>query len=734
MHGEGDILTRRLIITALLLLLCGAIPLRAQNAAPHKNVLALYWYGREYPTNVMYEQGLRAALGADGEQPPEYYSEYLEIDRFPGEENLLRDYLRQKYANHTIDVIVASAETPFEFLLADRTLFPGVPIVYTAFGPVEAAPERSVPGVAGVFIVGVYRKTLETMRAIHPDAKQVYVITGLPNGGGKAREEIIRRELAPFERDVSFTYLTDQPTNVLVDAVSHAPPGSLVMYVRHSEDSPHGSLTPIEAASLLARVSTVPVYSIARVYFGQGIVGGYLADHEVIGAQAGALALRIASGVSTADLRPATATLRPMFDWRALERWKIDPDRLPAGSDIQFRMPTAWDDYRGYIIGAVTVFVLQGLTITALVLQRARRRELEARHVAMLSAAPDMMFLLTKDGQYLDHHDGQLPLVSAPLTGKHLHEVLPAHVAAAYREAFARLSREPGPVLFEYEMATPGGERQFEARVMPCRENEVLVVVRDVTERKVSERMLHQTQADLSRLSRLTALGEFAASIAHEIRQPLTGILINTKTCLRWLGGSAPDLGEVRSALTDVVDSVQRADEIIRRNRELFKHHTVQKTQVDVHGLIEEVEALAHSRLLGDHITLITSVTGDVPPVLADRVELQQVLLNLIGNGIDAMESVDSRARRIEISASLMPEGNVKISVRDGGVGLDGVDRDRMFALSYTTKASGTGVGLAISRAIVEAHGGKLWAENNHDGSGATFSFTLPVHSTMGVA
>jgi signal transduction histidine kinase len=477
------------------------------------------------------------------------------------------------------------------------------------------------------------------------------------------------------------------------------------------------------------------VYSIARVYFGQGIVGGYLADHEVIGAQAGALAMRIMSGVPTEDLPSTTAIVRPMFDWRAIERWHIDPGRLPAGSEIQFKTLTVWDHYRGYIIAAISLFVLQALTITGLVIQRSRRRELEARHAAMLSAAPDMMFLLTKGGVYLDHHadETQRPAISAPLAGQHLDDVLPAHVATAYREAFARLSREPGPILFEYELSAPDGERQFEARVVPCRAHEVLVVVRDVTERKASERALHQTQADLSRLSRLTALGEFAASIAHEIRQPLTGILINTKTCLRWLGGGAPDLGEVRSALSDVVDSVQRADEIIRRNRELFKHHTVQKTMVDVRGIISEVEALARSRLLADHVTLITSVTGEVPLVLADRVELQQVLLNLIGNSIDAMESVDPRARRIEISSSVTPDGNVKISVRDSGVGLEGVDRDRMFALSYTTKASGTGVGLSISRAIVEAHGGRLWAEDNH-GGGATFSFTLPVQSSVGVA
>ena len=588
-----------------------------------------------------------------------------------------------------------------------------------------------MPGVAGVFILGVYSRTLEAMRAIHPDTRQVFVITSLPNGGGKARERIIRNELAPFEHELTITYLTDMATGALIDQVSHARPGSLVMYVRHSEDGPNGGLDPIEAAARLARASTVPMYSIARIYFGQGIVGGYLADHEVIGAQAGQLALRIMSGARPEDLGATRAVLRPMFDWRAIERWHIDPRRLPPESDIQYREPTVWDNYRGYIMAGVTLVVLQGLTIAGLVVQRSRRRKLEARNAAMLSAAADMMFLLTKDGAFINYHaadERQLLSTPASFMGRHMSEVLPASVVAAYNDALARLAREPGPILIEYPLSMPDGEHQYEARVVRCRANEVLVVVRDVTERKASERTLQQTQADLARLSRLAALGEFAASIAHEIRQPLTGILINTKTCLRWLGGSKPDLTEVGAALSDVVEAVQRTDEIIRRNRELFRYHTVEKTLLDLGNIIREVEALAKSRLLAGHVAFVTSVTPDVPPVLADRVELQQVLLNLIGNSIDAMESVDPGSRRIEISSSLAPDGDVKISVRDTGVGLEGVDRERMFALSYTTKASGTGVGLSISRAIVEAHGGRLWAEENTD-RGATFSFTLPVSS-----
>jgi signal transduction histidine kinase len=345
------------------------------------------------------------------------------------------------------------------------------------------------------------------------------------------------------------------------------------------------------------------------------------------------------------------------------------------------------------------------------------------------------MFLLTKDGVYLDYHaadESQLFVKPASFMGRHMIEVLPANVATSFAAAIEKLAHEPVPVIVEYALPTMDGDRQYEARLVPCRSNEVLAVVRDITEQKQSQQALHQTQADLSRLSRLTALGEFAASIAHEIRQPLTGILVNATTCLRWLGHSTPDLSEVRAALSDVVEAGQRANEIIRRNRELFRHHTVQMTTLDLNVIIRDVELLARSRLQVGSVRLITAVGADVPPVYGDRVELQQVLLNLIVNSIEAMEGVDANERCIEISSSLGPDGSVKVSVRDNGVGLAGVDRERMFALAYTTKPSGSGVGLSISRSIVEAHGGRLWAEENTP-HGATFSFSLPIHSTANV-
>ena len=179
------------------------------------------------------------------------------------------------------------------------------------------------------------------------------------------------------------------------------------------------------------------------------------------------------AGARPEALHATNATLTPMFDWRAIERWNINPARLPAGSDIRFRVPTAWDQYRGYIVGAVTLLVLQGLMIAALVVQRSRRREVEARNAAMLSAAPDMMFLLTQGRRVyrLSRLRSSAQLLAKPesFLGRHMIEVLPASVAASFAAAFARLDHEPGPIIVEYPLSLPDGEHHYEARLVPCR-------------------------------------------------------------------------------------------------------------------------------------------------------------------------------------------------------------------------------------------------------------------------
>jgi two-component system, LuxR family, sensor kinase FixL len=255
----------------------------------------------------------------------------------------------------------------------------------------------------------------------------------------------------------------------------------------------------------------------------------------------------------------------------------------------------------------------------------------------------------------------------------------------------------------------------------------------DITERKDAEARLEDARREFTRMARVTTLAQFAASIAHEVSQPMSAILMNSKACLRWLAGSGAPTADLRAALLDIVAAANRAQEVMTRDRELFRHHAADTQALDIKGVVTEVAALARTRLAQSHIELIMTLDDTLPLVVGDRVELQQVFLNLLVNSIEAMEAVDSRSRSVTIETRLSGEHLVEITVRDTGPGLRDVDVDRLFTPFYTTKAAGTGVGLSISRSIIEAHGGQLWVEPTGNGPGATFRFTVPVVTAQAI-
>jgi C4-dicarboxylate-specific signal transduction histidine kinase len=246
-----------------------------------------------------------------------------------------------------------------------------------------------------------------------------------------------------------------------------------------------------------------------------------------------------------------------------------------------------------------------------------------------------------------------------------------------------------------------------------------------MVERRISADELRRAHEDLTRVTRVTALGELAASIAHEVNQPLAAVVVNGQACLRWLAGQPPNLTEVRESVERMVRDANRAGDVVARIRAFVRRSESRKAPVDVRDAIEEVLSLIRDRAQFHQIALQTTVALGTPPVLADRVELQQVVLNLAINSIEAMRFVSQRARMLQFSASPAAPGGVLIAVRDSGDGIDPATRDRVFDAFYTTKRDGMGMGLAISRSIVEDHGGRLWVTAN-DGPGETFQFTLP--------
>src|SRR5467141_3677405 len=255
---------------------------------------------------------------------------------------------------------------------------------------------------------------------------------------------------------------------------------------------------------------------------------------------------------------------------------------------------------------------------------------------------------------------------------------------------------------------------------------EYVGILMDVTERKRADEereRLRQVQADLAHLSRVTTMGELTASLAHEIRQPIAAAVTNAKTCLRWLGRDEPDLPEAREAASRLVKDVTRAADIISRISLLFKKGALQRELVDVNELIGEMIVLLRSEANRYSISIGTELAEDLPKVMADRIQLQQVFMNLMLNGIDAMKET-SGGSELAIKSET-DDGQLLISVSDTGVGLPLEQGDQIFRAFFTTKDNGTGMGLPISRSIIESHGGRLWADAN-SARGATFQFTLP--------
>jgi C4-dicarboxylate-specific signal transduction histidine kinase len=239
---------------------------------------------------------------------------------------------------------------------------------------------------------------------------------------------------------------------------------------------------------------------------------------------------------------------------------------------------------------------------------------------------------------------------------------------------------------------------------------------------------LHASQASLARVARVLTVGELTASIAHEVNQPLTAVVNNANACLLLVPDDAPQVDEIRDALSWIIDDAARASAVVTRIRQLARNAPVERTPLDVRVVIADVLTIVRYESRTRRVSLETDVPDDLPPVLGDRVQLQQVLLNLVINAMDAMRTIEESKRVLTIRARhAAREGKTEaiVSVSDVGIGFEREAASRLFDAFYTTKPEGMGLGLAISRSIVAAHGGRLWAEPNH-GPGATFVFSVP--------
>jgi C4-dicarboxylate-specific signal transduction histidine kinase len=264
---------------------------------------------------------------------------------------------------------------------------------------------------------------------------------------------------------------------------------------------------------------------------------------------------------------------------------------------------------------------------------------------------------------------------------------------------------------------------------------EGVAFVIDMTDRKraeeklrASEQRLLEAQMELAHVNRITTTGQLAASIAHEVNQPLAAVVTNAEACLRWLDRGTPDLDAARRSVEWVINDGNRASEVIRRVRALAQKTDIEKVPLDVSDVVREVMALVQRELISHRVSLRTEFAPALPMILGDRVQLQQVIINLVMNGIEAMQSVTDRPRELVIRSRQDQTQHVLVSVTDCGVGISAENTDQLFNPFFTTKSSGMGMGLSICRSIIEVHGGQLWATANVP-HGAVFQFTLPANA-----
>jgi PAS domain S-box-containing protein len=371
------------VVTAVLFV-AGAIlftpsEARSQQEKAPKRILVLYWYNKDFPGNAVTDQNIQSVLIA---QPPgsiEYYSEYLETNRFPGEDQAktLRDYLERKYAERPLDVIIAGADAPMEFFRKYRNeLFANTPIVFTAQSPPEQEL-KAWPGMTGIVNHQSYQENVDLALRLHSDTEKVFIVSGSVEHD-KRYEIPARQDLQDYESRVKITYLTDLSLSGLTSIMRSLPKHSIVLYVWQQGRDDDGTL--LETTDFFSAVSssaTVPIYGQASWHVGKGAVGGYVRSAESTAMRAAEIAVRIANGVPPQEIPVEKSPVVPMFDSRELKRWGIGEESLPAGSIIKFRNVSFLDQYKWYAIGVISVVLLQSMLIAGLVINRSVRKRTE---------------------------------------------------------------------------------------------------------------------------------------------------------------------------------------------------------------------------------------------------------------------------------------------------------------------------------------------------------------------
>ena len=590
----------------------------AAAAAEPKRVMLLHSFGRDFKPWSEYAKSIRAELDRQSPWPLDITDHSLVTARSSDEdpEAPFVEYLRALFAKQPLDLIVSIGAPAAAFVQRHRQrLFANTPMVFTAVEQRRVQYSTLTANDAVVAVWINYFAAIENILRVLPDTKNVTVVVGTSPIEKFWKEAIGKEVGAAFKPDQVFM----DRSFVVRELLKHAaalPPQSAIFWELMIVDAAgvvHEGGTPL---TRLHAVANAPIFSYDESFFGREIVGGPLLLVADTSRQTAAVAIRILGGEKPGDIKtPPVQFARPMFDWREMQRWGISESRLPPGSEIFFRDPTAWERYRMEILAICAVLLAQIALISWLIYEHRRRNRAEV--------------------------------------------------------------------------------------------------------------LARNSISELTQMNRVATAGELSASIAHEVNQPLTGIVARAGAARRWLAAEKPDLDKVRAALDQIETAGHRASDIITNVKSMFKRDTQDRSEIDINKLIWTVMDLVYIDLRKHQIELKTELSDQLPPVLGNRVQLQQVILNLVMNAIDAMRPVQARVLSVKTTSD--GRDGVHVSIADTGIGIDPSNVDQIFKPLFTTKEHGMGMGLSICRSIVESHNGRIWVSAGED-RGSIFHLVLPTN------